>query len=386
MKVEQECYGGGMNRRLMLTALVVVSVGFCAAAGRSFRPGEVWLDNHGVAINAHGGGILSYRGLYYWFGEHKIAGPGGNSAQVGVHCYSSKNLYDWTDAGVALAVSQDPASEIAMGSVIERPKVIYNRRNHKFVMWFHLELKGKGYGAALAGVATADRPVGPYTFLRAVRPDAGRWPLNMPEAQRKLPVPQGVLRQGSPEWLEAAVDGGMVRRDFEGGQMARDLNLFVDDDGTAYLIASSEENATIHISQLSDDYLSSSGRWIRVFPGGHSEAPAVFKRNGRYYMFLSGCTGWSPNPGRAAVADSMLGKWHFLGNPVHGSAAQESTTFESQPTYVLRVKSGKHETYIYMGDRWRPRNPIDGRYVWLPIAWDGDEPVLRWSASWSLHQ
>lgn len=60
----------------------------------SFRPGEIWTDNNGAHINAHGGGILYDKGTYYWYGEHKVEGDAGNYAQVGVHCYSSKDLYN----------------------------------------------------------------------------------------------------------------------------------------------------------------------------------------------------------------------------------------------------------------------------------------------------
>jgi hypothetical protein len=77
---------------------------------KSFRPGELWPDNHGVHINAHGGGILFHDGIYYWFGEHKIAGAAGNLAHVGVHVYSSRDLYNWRDEGIALQVSDDPAA------------------------------------------------------------------------------------------------------------------------------------------------------------------------------------------------------------------------------------------------------------------------------------
>jgi hypothetical protein len=52
----------------------------------SFQPGELWLDNNGVHINAHGGGLLYHDDVYYWFGEHKIAGEAGNLAYVCVHC------------------------------------------------------------------------------------------------------------------------------------------------------------------------------------------------------------------------------------------------------------------------------------------------------------
>ena len=60
-----------------------------------FRPGELWPDNSGTPINAHGGGFLFRNGVYYWFGEFKTAGPGGNAANVGVSVYSSRDLYHW---------------------------------------------------------------------------------------------------------------------------------------------------------------------------------------------------------------------------------------------------------------------------------------------------
>ena len=115
----------------------------------SFHPGEVWYDTDSVPINAHGGGILYHKGIYYWFGEHKIEGEAGNKAQVGVHCYSSKDLYNWKNEGIALpVVEDDPDHDIARGCILERPKVIYNAKTRKFVMWFHLELKNQVYKAA----------------------------------------------------------------------------------------------------------------------------------------------------------------------------------------------------------------------------------------------
>lgn len=97
---------------------------FAADAGLGkFRPGELWPDDKGVPINAHGGGILLHEGVYYWFGEHKIEGDAGNVAQVGVHVYSSRDLVHWRDTGIALPVSDDPKSEIVKGCIVERPKV-----------------------------------------------------------------------------------------------------------------------------------------------------------------------------------------------------------------------------------------------------------------------
>lgn len=335
-----------------------------------FEPGAaVWPDDQGVPINAHGGGVLFHDGVYYWFGEHKVAGRRGNSAQVGVHCYSSKDLYNWKDEGIALAVSNDRDSEIVRGCVIERPKVIYNAKTGKFVMWFHLELRGQGYRAARTGVAVSDTPTGPYTYLRSYRPNAGEKPVN---GLNDLVMPDGK---------------DYFTRDMKDGQMARDMGLFVDDDGTAYHIHASEENYTLHISELTDDYLGFTGRFARVLPGGHNEAPAICKHDGKYYLITSGCTGWAPNAARSAVAESIFGPWKRLGNPCEGvnphNEMGPELTFGGQSTFILPVE-GKPDAFIAMFDIWTPRNPIDGRYVWLPVAFEDGRVVVKWCNRWDV--
>ena len=258
-------------------------------SNKSFRPGQLWPDNQGVHINAHGGGILFHAGVYYWFGEHKIEGEAGNTAHVGVHVYSSTDLYNWRDEGIALAVSDDPQSSITRGCILERPKVIFNPRSKKFVMWFHLEPKDTGYAGALSGVAVADNATGPYQFLNAFRPNAGVWPLNVSASdqcelsEQRLTELAAMDLNGAPRPYYPKHE--LFRRDFAGGQMARDMSLFVDDDGSAYHLYASEGNGTLHISQLSADFLSPSGKYIRVLPGRFNEAPALMKWSGRYFMF-----------------------------------------------------------------------------------------------------
>lgn len=329
---------------------------------RVIKPGAPWRDDQGQIINAHGGGILLHDDRFYWFGEHKIEGRAGNTAQVGVHVYSSADLCTWRDGGIALAVSDDPQNEIAKGCILERPKVLFNAKTSKFVMWFHLEFKGQGYKSARAGVATADNPQGPYSFLRSYRPNAGQWPVNVTQADKVA---------GPENYLE---------RDFADGQMARDMTLFQDDDGKAYLIASSEENRTLHVSQLTDDFTNFSGAWARAIPDGSNEAPALFKHKGRYFMITSGTTGWAPNAARAWVADSLFGAWTSLGNPVRGTDQEMATTFGGQSTFVLPYRG----RLIFMADRWAPKNPIDGRYIWLPIDWENEKPTVRWRDHWPL--
>ena len=44
------------------------------AAQQTIKPGEVWPDDRGQHIQAHGGGIIKLADTYYWFGEDRAQG------------------------------------------------------------------------------------------------------------------------------------------------------------------------------------------------------------------------------------------------------------------------------------------------------------------------
>ena len=370
---------------LMLCAAATVAVPSTAQQVEGFKhekfyPRQLWFDTDGRVINAHGGGVLYRDGHYYWYGEHK--GEHSNSAFVGVTCYSSTDLYNWKNEGTALSVSSDTTSAIASGCIIERPKVIYCERTGKYVMYFHLELRGKGYGAAHCGVAVSDTPTGPFTLVSHGRVNPGKYPENFTKEQRKMKTNPNDYKWWSKEWYQAMEDGLFVRRDLKDGQMARDMTLYVDDDGKAYHIYSSEDNLTLQIAELSDDYLTHTGRYWRLAPAGHNEAPAIFKKDGKYHMITSGCTGWAPNAARLFTADKISGPWTQHPNPCQGNEADK--TFQGQSTFIFPVQ-GKKDTFIFMADNWRPENPIDGRYIWLPIKFGDDGlPTLTFEKEWTL--
>jgi hypothetical protein len=246
-----------------------------------------------------------------------------------------------------------------------------------------------GYKAARNGVAVADKPAGPYTFLRCERPDAGTWPINVTEEQKAAFKDAqkliGTTFSGGPN--PETPKHNIMARDFAGGQMARDMNLFVDDDGKAYHVFASEENSALHISLLSDDYQSHAGKWVRLFENRWNEAPAICKHTGRYWMITSGCTGWSPNAARSAVADSIWGPWKELGNPCQGTNPANKLgpekTFGGQSTCILPV-NGKGGALIAMFDIWQPDDAITGRYVWLPMTFDKDRFTIVWRDAWDL--
>ena len=348
------------------------------------RSMEIWPDQDGVHINAHGGGILYHGNTFYWFGEFKSEDS--NDALVGVTCYSSKDLVHWKNEGVALSVQDDPASEITRGCIMERPKVLYNKATGKFVMWFHLEIKGQGYTAARAGVAVSDNVTGPYTYLHSERVNPGIYPANMSQQEideMNALNPEDYPRR-SPQFMDGIKKGLYFKNDFQVGQMARDQTLYLDDDGKAYHIFSSEDNFTLHIAELSDDFTTHSGRYARVIPGGNNEAPAIFKKDGVYWMITSGCTGWAPNAARLFSATDIFGPWTQYPNPCTGEDAE--LTYHGQSTFILPVP-GKKDAFLFMADNWRPDHPIDGRYIWLPIQFREDgTPFLEFIPEWNIKE
>jgi hypothetical protein len=288
---------------------------------------ESWKDSDGNFINAHGAGMLYHNGIYYLFGEIKkgktwlVPDQNWECYRVpagGISCYSSTDLSTWKYEGVALPpVTGDSTNDLDTSRVIERPKVIYNNKTKKFVMWMHIDKKDYSY--ARSGVAISDNPAGPYKYLGSVRPN---------------------------------------------GQMARDMTLFKDDDNKAYIIYSSENNNTMHVCLLTNDYLSPTKTYSRILEGKNREAPALIKHKHNYYLVTSGCTGWSPNAASYAAASHPLGPWKEYDNPCNGPGRE--TTFQSQGTFISPVK-GKQDQYIFMADKWNKSDLENSTYLWLSL-------------------
>ncbi len=324
MPVREKLFSVPIILGLLLTAGSVF-------ANPEFHPGEAWLDTSNNLIQAHGGGILPLNDIFYWFGEDRT--PGNRGA---VACYSSTNLYDWKREGVALAPPVDTNSEFTRGCIVERPKVLRNPRSGRYVMWFHLELRGRGYAAARAAVAVSDTVTGPYAFVKSFRPN---------------------------------------------GNMSRDMTLYQDDDGQAYQIYSSRDNYDLRICRLSDDFLSATTNDMLI-ASDHREAPAMFKYLGKYYLITSACTGWAPNAANYYTADHIQGPWTAHPNPCRGPGADK--TFDGQSTFVLPVP-GRTDAFIFMADRWKPRDLSNSSYNWLPVQIKGDELTIEWQDKWNLY-
>lgn len=358
-------------KHLMLSVLFA-AVSFGASARITwyeynlFRDGKPWIPVMGeVHINAHGGCWLKEGTRTYWYGEHKVEGTLGNTAQVGVHVYSSKNLRDWKDEGIALAVTEE--GDIERGCVLERPKVLKCDKTGKYVMLFHLERKGLAYNDARVGFAVADSPTGPFKFVKSLRPNALVWPQNgnaadeTPEAVERSRLEEATIKGNGPN--SGGKDKLIYPAHFAEGQQCRDMTLFKDDDGRVYHIFASERNSTIHIAELTDDYLDYTGRWWRACEKDWTEAPCVWKHGEWYFMLGSGCTGWKPNEARYYRAKSVTGPWERMGDPCVGT----TNTWGGQSAFV----SGD----IAVFDVWCPTNAIAGTYLFKKITYPADGEI-----------
>jgi hypothetical protein len=156
-----------MARMKMKTVwgLFTLSISLIAATAArvAIYPGAPWTDTSGNSLQAHGGGLIKVGSVWYWFGENKIEN---NSNFLSVNCYSSRDLGSWKFEGKAL--SPISGTNISNSNIVERPKVIYNKKTKKYVMYFHND--NSGYSLAMVGVATSDTVNGQYQYQGSFQP------------------------------------------------------------------------------------------------------------------------------------------------------------------------------------------------------------------------
>jgi hypothetical protein len=61
-------------------------------------------------------------------------------------------------------------------------------------------------------------------------------------------------------------------------------------------------------------------------------------------------------------------------------------TFGGQSAYVLPMpgKKGKKGEFIFIADRWNPKDLKDSRYLWLPVEWQEGAVTIPWKDDWDL--
>ena len=120
----------------------------------------------------------------------------------------------------------------------------------------------------------------------------------------------------------------------------------------------------------------------KIWPADTREAYAFWKVNGTYYGVSSAQTGWAPNQ----AAYFRLHRLARRAVEQHLAALGNGTsTWSSQPTYVMPIVGSQTTTYIYAGDIWNSNNRSLSTYLWLPFIFDGTAWHLSYSAQWSIN-
>ena len=309
----------------------------------TFRPGQIWNDTSGKAINVHAGYIVYEDGYYYWIGDSRT----GNECN-GVGCYRSKDLYNWTNRGLIIPLSgkiSEDNWDLAKGRNLYRPKILYNELTKKWIIWAVWE--------------------------------------NMEVTITKSCRLVSDHMEGDYDLYEISCVNGILSRDY---------TLFKDDtDGRVYFIGAVNTNADILGVQLNDDYLDGTSNASIILDGVKYEAPAIFKMYDMYFGLFSGCTYWKPNRSRWAYSYNMLEGWSYerVFTDVTGSGIEfcvddvKGTTYDSQSAFVFKV-GGDDQKLVYVGDRWDENNLESSKQVWLPISMRSGYPTIHWYDEWDL--
>lgn len=331
-----------LTAKTMMVAVVAMATATAATTAAAVTISNIAqrTDIEGRLMDVHDGQITYWNGTYYWFGMgyqnctektglippfncpgiYKAFGGCGFREDHAVNLYTSVDLKDWKFVANVFPPSSRP------NGIYFRPKVLYNSRTDKFVLWINYLPPAssplKAYGNATYIVATSTSPSGPYSVVR----------------QRA-----NVKNNGGGDFT-----------------LFRDPNSPAD----AYIAYDAWSNShKVSIEQLTPDFLDSLGNQANgstgPLSGSSNEAPIMFERLGWYFLLYGPtCCFCSAGSGsNVLTARHPMGPWKNSGidiNPKSWSFG--SRVIKAQESFVIRVPSfsndEKPDIYIYVGDRW----------------------------------
>jgi hypothetical protein len=329
-------------------------------------------DTRGGILDAHDGCLKFFAGKYYLYGT-QYGNTNGVKKTNKYVVYSSRNLNDWTNEGVIL--------NNVSPKLYFRPSVVYNEKTRKYVLWYNADMK--------MGVAIADSPEGPFSEVNS---DVD-------------------MRHGHKHTGDIGETG--------------DLSLFVDNDGTAYITYAYDDihsfNAgpydktwsirrepiahhQITVEQLTEDYLSSTGRGAAPV-AGNVEAPALFRRGDLYYLLFDNTCGFcSAGTGvRVYTALHPLGPFTYKGNVnrlgpqsrdlpspwTQVGSGRKDAIVKAQQNYIAVLPTSTGDQYLWMGDRWGSapdKNKGHDLQFWGLLSFDPDGMIrqMRNRSTWTI--
>jgi len=290
----------------------------------TIRNGETWTDDRGLPVQAHGGNFLQVDSTFYLIGEDRS-----DPWHPDVNLYSTTDFEKWTFRG---KIIENGVTDPRLGRerFIERPKLMHSPATGKFVVWCHWE--GRNYASSEAACFESDSVTGPYRLVFAGRPM---------------------------------------------GVKSRDCNVFVDDDGAAYFISTTNENQDLGLFRLSPSYTEVATH-TPLLQGQRREAPAIAHIGALYYMLSSACTGWEPNQACLSTSTRVDSLWGEL-RPVGDRVA-----FDTQASSILTLRGTEGIVHLYVGDRWMDPDLPDSKIILLPVSFGEGTMDFRYRDTFEL--
>lgn len=313
-------------------------------------------DTEGNIVDAHEPCVELFDGRFYLYGMG-YDGHSGWTADNLINCYSSEDLATWTYEGALF-----PPGRIGI------PCVKRNQRTGEYVLW---QTKDKHFWTSVAAA-----PTGPFT---------------------------------APE--RSHVDYGEER-----GLRGGDYSLFVDDDGTGYVIYTAScgdrnrprEMHQIVVERLTDDFRSGAGDSSGPL-AWNCEAPAMFRRNGVYYaLFDNTCCWCAVGTGcRVYTAEDPLGPFTYRGDinrvvdtdprrivsnngDTEPGDGRSDAIIAMQTRRILELPTPGDRAFVIIGDRWQTApdglKGHDFTYWTSPLEFDADGMIrrLEWEDRWTI--
>lgn len=315
----------GLRRLLLaLAGTLLCAATLHAQRWTEIRNGEAWTDDRGLAVQAHGGNFLQVDSTFYLVGEDRS-----DPWHPDVNLYSTTDFRRWTFCG---KIVENGVTDPRLGRerFIERPKLLRSPATGRFVLWCHWE--GMGYGASEAACFESDSVAGPYRLVFAGRPL---------------------------------------------GVKSRDCNVFVDEDGTAYFVSTTNENQDLGLFRLSPSYTEVVSH-TPLLRGLRREAPAIAHIDSLYYMLSSACTGWKPNQACLSVSTRVDSLWGELRN------VGDRVAFDTQASSILTLRGTEGTVHLYVGDRWMDPDLPGSKIILLPVSFGGGTMDFRYRDTFGL--
>ena len=336
---------GMFNKSKMVVAGVALITGVCAAAMETITNDVFWKDSQGKFLFSQGGGAFKFGDTYYWYGVH-YAEADAYAADMAnkddgkltdfksVTAYSSKDLVNWKFENDVLTTK---SKGFGYAYWFGRLGVCYNKKTKKYVLISQ-------YNDSVL-FATSDSPTGNF---------------EVQNVQDHIPgLPTDKMGTG-------------------------DQTLFIDDDGTPYIICSNKggRGHQYVVPLRASDYLAAE-QAVEVAKGSGREGNALFKHKGKYYFCASDLHGWNSSHTYYMMADKITGpysSWAVM------EGTDEDFSHVTQTGFFVTVYGSKGSFVINAGDRWSEfAGNGPGYNQWTPITFDDKgKPKFHSLTQWRL--